>query len=186
MKNIKNTLNLLSRSEFIYYYYGKIRSNIQPYVNSTFEASKILDNLWLGAIQSSCNRDELKAKNIETVVTAVYGASAAYPYDFNYERAKLRDVEDENILEYFETLLPKIHNELINNRGVLVHCIYGRSRSTSIVAAYLIKYKKMTTEEALKFIKEKRTQIDPNPSYLSQLKEFEKKILMENNTKKNK
>jgi len=34
----------------------------------------------------------------------------------------------------------------------------------------------MTTEQALEFIKKKRTQIDPNPGYIRQLKQFEEEI----------
>ena len=64
-------------------------------------------------------------------------------------------------------------------------CIFGRSRSASIVAAYLIKYKNMTTEEVLSFIKSKRTQVSPNQSYIRQLKEFEEEISLEKDNKKN-
>lgn len=171
-----NTIKVWARNEWLYYYYSKIRTSIQKYFDDTFEATLIIDNLWLGAVSSSCNREALHEHKIETVISAILGSTAMYPFDFNYERAKLRDVEDEDIISEFYHLLPIIHNELVNQRSVLIHCFFGKSRSTSIVAAYLIFYKHMSTDEALEFIKSKRSQIDPNPGYIRQLREFEEEV----------
>jgi protein tyrosine/serine phosphatase len=170
------TIKIWARNEWLYYYYGKLKTTLQRYIDDTFEANQIIENLWLGAISSSCNREALHENCIETVVSAILGSSAIYPFDFKYERSKLRDVEDEDIKKEFYRLLPIIHQELRNKRGVLVHCVLGKSRSCSIVAAYLIQYQNMTTEEALAFIKTKRSQIAPNESYIQQLKEFEEEI----------
>ncbi len=116
---------------------------------------------------------------IETIISAILGSTASYPFDFNYERAKLRDVEDEDIISDFNRLTPIIHIELIKGRGVLCHCMHGKSRSVSIIAAYLIKYRNMTTDEAIEFIRNKRSQIDPNPGYIQQLKKFEEQVRKE-------
>ena len=180
-----NAIKVWARNEWLYYYYAKVRTTLQKYIDDSFEATKIIDNLWLGAVSSSCNREALHENGIETVVSAILGSSAAYPFDFNYERSKLRDVEDEDIKKEFYRLLPVIHKDIINNKGVLIHCIFGRSRSCSIVAAYLIYYKNMTSEEAINFIKDKRSQIAPNPSYLRQLKEFEEEIKNQRSKKQN-
>ena len=179
MDNITDTLKVWGRNEWIYWAYSKIKCNIQRYVDDTFEATQILDNLWLGSLRSSCNREALQERNIETIISAMLGASAIYPFDFKYERAKLRDVEDEDITGEFDNLLPVIRKELVNNRAILCHCVAGRSRSATIIAAYLIKYHGMTADEALAYIKEKRTQVDPNPGYMRQLKEFEIKVRSE-------
>lgn len=177
-------IKVFARSEFIYYYYSKIKSTLQKYIDDTFEATQIEDNLWLGAISSACNREALHQHNIETIISAFLGSTPDYPYDFNYERAKLRDVEDEDILSDFERLLPIIRKELGNGKGVLCHCYRGRSRSASIVAAYLIRYHNMTTDDALSYIKSKRAQVDPNPGYITQLRIFEDKVKKENEQKK--
>ena len=171
-----DSIKVFARSEWIYYYYSKLLSSLQKYIDDTFEATQIIDNLWLGAISSACNRDALHKHNIETIVSAFLGSTPDFPYDFNYERAKLRDVEDEDILSEFSRLLPIIRKEVVNGKGVLCHCVKGKSRSASVVAAYLILYHNMTTEEALEFIKSKRSQVDPNIGYIEQLKTFEKQV----------
>jgi len=185
METIKETLNVWARSEWLYYYYSKLKTTLQPYIDDTFESNQIVENLWLGSITSSCNREALHENGIEMIISAILGSSAQYPYDFNYERAKLRDLDDEDILTDIYRLIPIIHAELMQKRGVLVHCILGRSRSASICIAYLIKYHDMTMEEALAFVKSKRTQVSPNPGYLKQLKQFEIEVHGERDSKKN-
>lgn len=46
--------------------------------------------------------------------------------------------------------------EHITKGCVLVHCGYGRSRSVSVVAAYLCRYAGMSLVEAVNYIKERR------------------------------
>lgn len=173
MDTVTNVLKVFGRNEWIYYYYAKVKSSLQKYIDDSFEATQIIDNLWLGAISSACNREELHNNNIEIIISAFLGSTATFPYDFNYERAKLRDVEDEDILSDIDTLLPIIHKNLIEGKGVLCHCQMGRSRSATIVAAYLIRYKGMTADESIQFIKSKRSQVNPNRGYIEQLYIFE-------------
>lgn len=177
MDTVTNAIKVFARNEWIYYYYAKLRSSVQKYIDDCFEANEILDNLWLGAISSSCNRDALHEHNIQVIISAFLGSIAEFPYDFDYERAKLRDVEDEDILSDIEKLVPIIHKNLMEGKSVLCFCQKGRSRSATIVAGYLIRYRGMTTDEALTFIKSKRTQVNPNKGYIDQLHIFESKNL---------
>ena len=45
-----------------------------------------------------------------------------------------------------------------------------------MVAAYLIKYKDMTAEEAISFMQSKRAVVNPNPGFRKQLAEFEQEL----------
>ena len=49
----------------------------------------------------------------------------------------------------------------------------GKSRSSTILLAYLIKGKKMSINEAFKFAKKKRKTILPNLSFMTKLRKFE-------------
>ena len=180
-----NYLGVFLRNEWIYYYYSKIATSVQKYYDTTFEATLLIDNLWLGAVSSSCNREKLHENNIDTIISAILGGTAAYPFDFDYERAALADTETEDIINNLYRLLPIIHSKLTQQKGVLVHCFRGKSRSCSIVAAYLIFYKQMTTDEALEFIKSKRSQISPNPGYIKQLRQFENEVCEQRRKKEN-
>lgn len=58
---------------------------------------------------------------------------------------------------------------------VLVHCSAGISRSPTLVLAYMIKNENLTVEEALKKMRSLRSIIDPNFSFIAQLRVWEKK-----------
>lgn len=47
---------------------------------------------------------------------------------------------------------------LRNGRSVYVHCKAGRGRSALVVAAYLVKYYKFNSKDALQWIKKYRSQ----------------------------
>jgi protein-tyrosine phosphatase len=42
-----------------------------------------------------------------------------------------------------------------SNRKILIHCRMGRGRSMSIAAAYLMRFKKMTFNDALDYLTSK-------------------------------
>jgi len=164
------------RSSWPYWLYAKAVFALQPYRDDTFEATQIIENLWVGDIRSPCNKQSLIENNIDMIVSAVYGATAHHPFNFNYEKANLRDVSNENIIDEFDRLLPKIREEVQSGKGVLVHCMQGASRSATIVAAYLISYHNMSASEALSFMKKKRSCVNPNEGYRNQLVQYEERI----------
>jgi protein-tyrosine phosphatase len=176
MEETINKFNMWRRSKWPYWIYAKAMFAIQPYRDDTFEATQIIKNLWIGDIRSPCNKKSLEEHGIHTIVSAVYGATAYHPFKFNYEKADLRDTDREDILKEIKRLLPLIHQELVSDNGVLVHCMQGASRSATIVAAYLMKYHNMLAKEAISFMQNKRSCVNPNDGYVKQLIEYEDEL----------
>ncbi len=56
----------------------------------------------------------------------------------------------------------------------MVHCFMGASRSVSAVVYYLMTEHKMTIEEAIKYIRDKRAAINPNNKFVEALKNHNK------------
>jgi hypothetical protein len=56
---------------------------------------------------------------------------------------------------------------------ILVHCHKGVSRSASFVIGYLMKKNEMTFEEALSHVQSVRPMIQPNDSFMEQLRRYE-------------
>lgn len=52
-----------------------------------------------------------------------------------------------------------IHQNATCNRTTYVHCKAGRGRSTTIVLCYLVEYKNMTPDAALKYVRSKRPRV---------------------------
>lgn len=55
-----------------------------------------------------------------------------------------------------------------------IHCERGHGRAPTLVAAYLMAERGVNVDEAIKFIKKRRTAVHPNPRQKMQLKKWEK------------
>jgi dual specificity MAP kinase phosphatase len=63
-----------------------------------------------------------------------------------------------------------------NNAKILVHCQLGKSRSSSILIAYFIKYLGYEWDSAYTFLKNKRKIVFPNLSFMNELKLYSKTV----------
>ncbi|ESZ93255.1 hypothetical protein SBOR_6355 [Sclerotinia borealis F-4128] len=62
-----------------------------------------------------------------------------------------------------------IDKSLQEGRGVLVHCGLGISRSGTIVLGYVMREKNLNREQALLFVRAKRSRVYPNTGFWEQL-----------------
>lgn len=67
----------------------------------------------------------------------------------------------------------------VRNKGgrVFVHCQAGISRSATICLAYLMRTNRVKLDEAFEFVKQRRSIISPNFSFMGQLLQFESQVL---------
>jgi hypothetical protein len=82
-------------------------------------------------------------------------------------------------------LLPIIYSAIQSQRHVILHCVYGQSRSVTLVIAFLIRYHHFRLTQAIDFIREKKPDISINPSFLTQLYFYEQYCYYESLNKNN-
>ena len=70
-----------------------------------------------------------------------------------------------------------MHEAINAGKKVYIHCRNGHGRSPTLIAAYLIRHKKMSLEEALKLIYEKRPESHVEDSQLKGLENFSRDSL---------
>ncbi|KAF9673306.1 hypothetical protein SADUNF_Sadunf10G0010400 [Salix dunnii] len=151
----------------------------------------IEEGLFLGSLGAATNKDALNSKNITHILTVADSFPPSYPNDFVYEvigvcslhlmynlviAEVVTDRYDTNLSQYFNKCFNFIDEAKRQGGGVLVHCFVGRSRSVTIVVAYLMKRHGMGLSEALAHVKSKRPQAGPNSGFISQLQDFEKSL----------
>ncbi|KAG9135560.1 hypothetical protein Leryth_002303 [Lithospermum erythrorhizon] len=137
--------------------------------------SKIEEGLYLGSVGAANNKIALKSLNVTHILTVANSLSPAYPQDFVYKVINISDREDVKISEYFDECFDFIE-EAKRVGGVLVHCFVGKSRSVTIVIAYLMRKRGMTFSEAFEFVKSRRPVAGPNAGFVLQLQNYEKTI----------
>lgn len=84
----------------------------------------------------------------------------------------------------FNSVLMSLSNlfpppDSVRNKGgrVFVHCQAGISRSATICLAYLMRTNRVKLDEAFEFVKQRRSIISPNFSFMGQLLQFESQVL---------
>lgn len=86
---------------------------------------------------------------------------------------ELKDVEEENLLDYLDVCLDFIEEGRKDGHAILVHCFAGVSRSAAVVTAYLMRTEQKSREDALNSLREVCESACPNDSFLEQLDLFE-------------
>ena len=135
----------------------------------------IIENLYLGNIFSVENVDKLKKIGITKVLSMIDGFNHICNglNNIKHKTFNVIDINQQNIIQYFGECL----NFIKGDEKILVHCVAGRSRSATIVIAYIMWYKKISYEDAYNFVKERRTIVEPNDGFKEQLQLFEKELI---------
>lgn len=81
--------------------------------------------------------------------------------------------------QYFERACQFIDEARQSNGVVLVHCVCGISRSTTLCCAYLMKHHELTVEQALVQLRSRRHIIQPNNGFLKQLVIYDEHLHIE-------
>ncbi len=77
-------------------------------------------------------------------------------------------------MKYFNEAFDFINNAKDNKCTILIHCQMGKSRSATILIAYLMKFYNYSYDGAFNYVKKLRKIVNPNAGFVKQLKLFEK------------
>jgi len=132
----------------------------------------IIDNIYIGDINSSIDEEILNRFNISSIVIAGKSLQKKEFSNINYLKLEIDDSLEQDLISYL-SLSNKFIENTLNKSSVLIHCYSGISRSASIIIGYLILKKKFTYNDAYELLKSKSKSINPNSNFVSQLKSLE-------------
>ncbi|CAD6214028.1 unnamed protein product [Miscanthus lutarioriparius] len=136
----------------------------------------IKEGLYLGSVGAAFNKEALKSLNITHILIVARSLDPVFPAEFNYKKIEVLDSPDTDLLKHSDECFSFIDEAISSGGNVLVHCFAGRSRSVTIVVAYLMKKYQMSLESALSLVRSKRPQVAPNEGFISQLENFQKSL----------
>jgi hypothetical protein len=141
-------------------------------------AVEILPHLWLGNIKASRNREFLHQYKINCIVNCTKN----FDFDADAMLAETKKIRiavsdtgtpeaNQDLLVLLDRGVTYIHRQLTRGDHVLVHCYAGKQRSPAVIAAFLMKYCRLSVQKTLSIISERWQQAYPD-HYLPALKTF--------------
>ena len=145
-------------------------------INNT-QLFEILPHLYLSCRKAASNRVGLTANNISRILNVTSEESEYQHLDgFSCFQIAVEDSHEVDMLQYLPNAFAFIEEARNSNEKVLVHCHAGMSRSVTVVIGYLMKFYGHTLNTAYDFVRQKKSNISPNFSFLQQLIQFESSL----------
>jgi len=136
-------------------------------------ADKIMEHVVLGGFAQSQDGDGLMKSGVTHVLNCAKELPNCFPSTLKYLKLDLRDSSSERLRGVYEEAFTFI-DECQKSGGIcLVHCQQGKSRSAAILCAYLVARRGLSVDQALKRLQDARPIVQPNESFMLQLRDFE-------------
>ena len=137
---------------------------------------QICEGLYLGNYEAACDRVLLDSLGITHILTVASDLPAMFPEEFCYLQITALDTDTENLFNVFSETTTFISNTIATGK-VLVHCLMGISRSSTIIIAYLMSTQGLNFEEALHLTTSRHSETYPNQNFVRQLKKLDSMLV---------
>ena len=138
------------------------------------QATEIMPRLFMGDLATAESPATHSALRITHVLSVMPG-QVLLPQGMPLRTLQIpiRDLPFEELAGHLNKTTAFIREALSDPQGsILVHCVQGRSRSASVISAYLMATKGWSVGEALDFVRSKRCDALPNSGFVGQLVEY--------------
>ncbi|KAG6337220.1 hypothetical protein ID866_1850 [Astraeus odoratus] len=135
----------------------------------------IQSKLYLGNIHAAKSSRSLTERRITHVVSVCNDSIPAEVPEsgIHHLRIPVEDVDFADLLIHLPAACQFIDQAISSGGAVLVHCYQGLTRSATVVAAYLMCTRKISTTQAMEAVREAREQVWFSAGSLEQLVLFE-------------
>ncbi|XP_053306352.1 dual specificity phosphatase 29-like [Spea bombifrons] len=157
----------------------ELETLLEAYKGGFHHVDQVFPNLYLGDVVIAGDKEKLKKMGVTHILNVAHcswecrGDSIDYGPHIQYYGITAEDCPQFNISRFLRPGAQFIHKAMSTPNGkILVHCVLGKSRSATLVLAYLMIYQRFTLEEAVRHVSRFRC-ISPNRGFLEQLRNLE-------------
>ncbi|PCH43952.1 phosphotyrosine protein [Wolfiporia cocos MD-104 SS10] len=137
------------------------------------QASEIVPGLFVCDVYTATSPAISRGLGITHVVSVVKDNYPRFPRSMKHISIPIDDSREAELLGYLDYTVEWITSALQRKGRVMVHCIWGMSRSASVAIAYIMAAKHIPLENALKLVVARREVVKPNSGFMQQLKVYE-------------
>jgi hypothetical protein len=161
-------------STMTHFYFDTRRNAFVPF--HRFIPDLIIKGLYLGDRENAYDSDLIMRYGITHVLSIMVVDLYGHMSHFEpYVKIKVIPVLDEttaNIKQYFQQANDFIDEGLASGGNVLVHCVWGMSRSSAIVMAYIMHHYNVNFSKSFNLVRHARPIAIPNKGFVNQLIEY--------------
>jgi atypical dual specificity phosphatase len=139
------------------------------------QATEIVSRLYIADLYTATNPTHLRQLRATHIVSVMPGEIDLPSWNPScHLQLSVEDMPFFEVVPYLQRAVVWITRALASHpeARVVVHCFQGISRSSTVVAAYLIASRGLSVKEALAYLKSRRPIADPNFGFVAQLQEF--------------
>eukprot|EP01135_Chromosphaera_perkinsii_P002308 Nk52_evm94s221 gene=Nk52_evmTU94s221 len=133
---------------------------------------KIMPGVYCGNMRDAADKEQLTGNGITHILSVLQESGEEKEFEkISYKRISVMDAKTENLCQYFKETTEWIHNARMAGGSVLIHCMAGISRSSTITAAYILALLEgnVSSETAIGIIRLSRDCVSPNSGFREQL-----------------
>lgn len=137
---------------------------------------KVMEYVFLGSLRTAQCVEVYRDLDIKFVLTAGRGLSVHLEKGMDQLELPVDDVPGADISGFFDEAFQFIDKARSTQRGVLIHCFAGLSRSVTVMVAYLMKFRGLPRDAALEEVRRARPNACPNDGFMVKLTQYEGKL----------
>ncbi|XP_058792764.1 dual specificity protein phosphatase Mpk3 [Phymastichus coffea] len=139
---------------------------------------EILPHLYLGNAANSEDSESLARHRITYILNVTPDLPNVFEGDgsIKYMQIPISDHWSQNLAEHFPEAIQFIEEARNADKGVLVHCLAGISRSVTVTVAYLMHKCSLSLNDAFNLVRSRKANIAPNFHFMQQLHVFESEL----------
>jgi len=165
------------RTDTVYDYYGIVKSFLWD------NPIEIDTGVYLGNISHSFFNSCLDNFNIKAIVNVTGDTPNYYDPEIEYFNIRIPDINEASIIHDLENCYSFISKNL-EYGNVLIHCVFGRSRSVATCVFYLMKKYGLSFEEAYQKIECQKNIVNLNCTFADEIKNYFAKTITDSPEKK--
>lgn len=142
---------------------------------------EILPHLFLGNATNSEDSQALAKHSIQYILNVTPDLPNVFEDQgsIKYMQIPITDHWSQNLASHFPKAIEFIDEARSHQKGVLVHCLAGISRSVTITVAYLMYKCSLNLNDAFNLVRSRKSNIAPNFHFMEQLLNFERELKLD-------